>query len=226
MQNRFDPQRFRELIEERDNRFPSLTLPPEFAELFEVNTLQLVIKLARYKFVARLIKKTDDVLEVGSGSGLGTIFLAQHASHVTGLEIDKNDFDAACSVNRRLNVTFLHQSIFDYDRNKKHDIVAALDVIEHFSVEDGHKLVDCLSRQCRPDGAVFIGTPSIHSYPYQGEDSQAAHIKCYDQPELIALMDNFFARTFSFSMNDELVHTGNPKMAWYYFVVGVVPRVQ
>jgi predicted O-methyltransferase YrrM len=91
MRNRFDPQRFRELIEERDNRFPSLTLPPEFAELFEVNTLQLVIKLARYKFVARLIKKTDDVLEVGSGSGLGTIFLAQHAAHVTGLEIDKND---------------------------------------------------------------------------------------------------------------------------------------
>ena len=223
---KFDPKRYLALVDEQHARFPPLTLPSEFAELFEVNTLQLVVKLARYKFVARLIKKTDDILEAGSGSGLGTVFLAQHAARVTGLEINQHDFEAARSVNRRSNVSFLHRSIFDYEPGKKHDVVLAMDVIEHFSVEDGHKLVECLASHCMPDGLVFIGTPSIHSYPYQSKYSQAAHIKCYDQPELVALMDKYFVRTLPFSMNDELVHTGNPKMAWYYFVIGVVPRAR
>jgi hypothetical protein len=37
-------------------------------------------------------------------------------------------------------------------------------------------------------------------------------------------MDQHFVRTFAFSMNDELVHTGHHKLAWYYFVIGVMPR--
>src|SRR5580704_2254331 len=148
METKFDLQKYRQLVDEQHERFPPLTLPSEFAELFETNTLQLVVKLARYKFVTRLIKKTDNVLEVGSGSGLGTIFLSQHAADVTGVEVNKHDFDAACSVNRRENVNFLHQSIFDYDRTKMHDAVLAMDVIEHFKVEDGHKLVECMAGHC------------------------------------------------------------------------------
>lgn len=223
---KYDPARYTQLVAEQHENFPPLTLPSEFSELFEVNTLQVLIKLARYKFVARLLKGADDVLEVGSGSGIGTIFLSQHVKHVTGLEINKHDFDAACAVNKRNNVAFKHQSIFDYESDSKHDAALAMDVIEHFKIEEGHKLVECVARQCKPDGVVFIGTPSIHSYPYQSKYSQAAHIKCYDQPELVALMDKYFSRTFPFSMNDELVHTGHPKLAWYYFVIGVAPRVQ
>jgi 2-polyprenyl-3-methyl-5-hydroxy-6-metoxy-1,4-benzoquinol methylase len=223
---KYDPARYSELVADQHANFPPLTLPSEFSELFQINTLQVLIKLARYKFVARLLKPTDDLLEVGSGSGIGTMFLSQHVRHVTGLEINKHDFDAACSVNKRDNVVFKHQSIFDYVPERKHDAVLAMDVIEHFKTEDGHKLVECMARQCTSEGVVFIGTPSVHSYPYQSKYSQAAHIKCYDQPELVALMDKYFVRTFPFSMNDELVHTGHPKLAWYYFVIGVVPRLR
>ena len=223
---KYDPAHYTRLVAEQHANFPPLTLPSEFSELFEVNTLQILIKLARYKFVARLLKGADDVLEVGSGSGIGTIFLSQHVKHVTGLEINKHDFDAACSVNKRDNVVFKHKSIFEYKADRKHDAALAMDVIEHFKVEDGHKLVDRMASQCKPDGVVFIGTPSVHSYPYQSKYSQAAHIKCYDQSELVALMDKYFVRTFPFSMNDEVVHTGHPKLAWYYFVIGVAPRVQ
>jgi 2-polyprenyl-3-methyl-5-hydroxy-6-metoxy-1,4-benzoquinol methylase len=224
--DKYNPEQYSRLVAEQRANFPPMTVPSEFSELFQVNTLQLLVKLARYKFVARLLKKTDDVLEVGSGSGLGTIFLSQHAKHVTGLEINKHDFDASCSMNKRPNVTLKNQSIFDYTAETKHDAALAMDVIEHFKVEDARKLLAQMARQCTPQGVVFIGTPSIHSYPYQSKYSQAAHIKCYDQPELVALMDEFFVRTFAFSMNDEIVHTGNPKLAWYYFVIGVVPRPQ
>jgi hypothetical protein len=37
-------------------------------------------------------------------------------------------------------------------------------------------------------------------------------------------MDGYFDRTLAFSMNDEIVHTGHPKLAWYYIVLGLLPR--
>jgi len=222
---KYDLAAYDQLVREQHARFPSITLPPEYAELLETNTLQVLVKLARYKFVARLLKKGDDVLEVGSGTGLGAMFLSQHTRHVTGLEIKPHDHGAACAVNRRDNVVFLHKSLYDYDLGRKQDAVVALDVIEHFSVEDGHKFVERIARHCKPHGVVAIGTPSIHSYPYQSKYSQAAHVNCYDLPDLVALMDRYFGRTFAFSMNDEIVHTGHPKLAWYYIVLGVSPLV-
>ena len=115
MNEKYDPVRFEQLLQEQYARFPSVSLPPEFAELLETNTLQLLIKLARYKFAACLLKAKDKVLEVGSGNGVGTIFLAQHVAHVTGLEIKPRDHEAACSINRRDNVELRLESVFDHD---------------------------------------------------------------------------------------------------------------
>jgi 2-polyprenyl-3-methyl-5-hydroxy-6-metoxy-1,4-benzoquinol methylase len=219
-----DPARYERLVRELEEKFPPITLPPEFAQFVTENTLQMVVKLARYKFVARMLKSTDDVLEVGSGAGVGSLFLAQHAARVTGLEIKAGDFKAACALNRRDNVEFKHQDFFTYDPARLHDTVVSLDVIEHMPEDEGRRFAGKLAQQCRANGLTIVGTPSIHSYPYQGPYSQAAHVKCYDQAELVALMDQFFRRTLAFSMNDEIVHTGHPKMAWYYFVIGVMPR--
>jgi 2-polyprenyl-3-methyl-5-hydroxy-6-metoxy-1,4-benzoquinol methylase len=218
--DKHDPELYDRLVAEQHRQYPSILLPPEYAELLETNTLQVLVKLARYKFIARLIRKTDDVLEVGSGTGLGSIFLAQHAKHVTGVEIKPHDHAASTAVNRRNNVTFLLQSIFEYDPRRVHDVVLSVDVIEHFPVEKGAALVECMAAHCAPTGMVVIGSPSIHSYPYQSKYSQAAH----DQAELVALMDRYFERTLAFSMNDEIVHTGHPKLAWYYMVLGLMPR--
>jgi len=220
----YDPALYDELVQRQHEQFPSITLPPEYAELLQTNTLMALIKLARYKFVARMLRKADDVLEVGSGTGLGAIFLSQHVRTVTGLEIKPHDYEAACAVNQRENVQFRLQSFYDYDREKKHDAVVALDVLEHFSEEDGRHFVSRMARHCRPDGVVIIGTPSIHSFPYQSKYSRAAHVKCYDQHELLALMESACARTIVFSMNDEVVHTGHPKLAWYYLCLGFLPR--
>jgi 2-polyprenyl-3-methyl-5-hydroxy-6-metoxy-1,4-benzoquinol methylase len=225
MTEKYDPARFEQLLQEQYARFPSVVLPPEFAELLETNTLQLLIKLARYKFVARLLKAQDSVLEVGSGNGIGAIFLAQHVKHVTGIEINPRDHEASRKINRRPNVDFQLQSVFKHEFSQCYDAVISLDVIEHFPLEEGKKFLACLARLCKPDGVVIVGTPSIHSYPYQGKYSQAAHIKCYDQSELVALMDKCFGRTLAFSMNDEIVHTGHPKLAWYYIILGLLPRV-
>lgn len=225
MKNKIDPLLYEKLIAEHKEIYPSITLPSEFAGLFQENTLQLLIKLARYKFAARLLKSTDQVLEVGSGNGIGTIFLGQHVKKITGLEIREEEFLDARKINQRKNVDFIRQSVFEFFSELEFDAVVSLDVIEHLTEEDGEKFVEKLASLCRPDGVVIIGTPSSYSYPYQGAFSQAAHIKCYERNELDNLLGKFFLRTLPFSMNDEVVHTGHPKMAWYYFSIGVYPRM-
>lgn len=220
-----DEQAYRTLVEDLYRRFPDgVTLPPEYAHFVHENALRLFIRLARYKFVARLLKRTDRVLEVGSGSGLGCMFLGQHAAEVTGIDVKTTEVEEARRLNRRENVSFVVDDLFNRPPARSYDCVIALDVIEHMPIAQGRELVRAMVAQLKPSGMLVIGTPSIHSYPHQGPLSQASHVKCYDQDELVGLIDEFCARTLPFSMNDELVHTGHPKMAWYYFVLGFCPQ--
>ena len=219
-----DQAEYSKVIQEWYERFPQgVTLPAEYAHFVQDNLLRLFIRLARYKFVARLVKKTDRLLEVGSGSGVGAMFLSQHCARVTGIEVKTSEVEEARSINRRPNVDFHVTNLFSMKASQDYDVVIALDVIEHFAVEDGRELVAAMTRQLKPTGMLVIGTPSIYSYPYQSPESQASHVNCYDQRELVELIDHYCGRTLAFSMNDEMVHTGHPKMAWYYFVLGFVP---
>ncbi|MHB8834634.1 MAG: class I SAM-dependent methyltransferase [Candidatus Methylomirabilia bacterium] len=219
-----DPEGYSKLIEELYARHPPVTLPPEYAAFVENDLLRFLIRLARYKFVARLLKKEDRLLEIGSGSGLGSIFLSQHCAYVTGLEVKSTEVEEARALNRRENVEFRVGDLFEEPAEPAYDVVVALDVIEHLLPEEAERFVAAMTALLKPEGMLVIGTPSVHSYPHQSALSRASHVKCYDLPELLELLGGCCGRTVPFCMNDELVHTGHPKMAWYYFVLGFVPR--
>lgn len=220
----YDPQKYQELVDDLYQHYSGVTLPPEYAFFMERDLLRLLIRLARYKFVARMLKKTDRVLEIGSGSGVGSIFLGQHCAHVTGLEVKTTEVDEARALNRRENVDFIVGDLFDLPAAQRFDTVVALDVIEHMPVEQGHRFVAAMSRLLEPTGMLVIGSPSLYSYPHQSALSQASHVKCYDQVELMQLVETYCHRALPFSMNDEVVHTGYHKMAWYYFVLAFMPK--
>jgi 2-polyprenyl-3-methyl-5-hydroxy-6-metoxy-1,4-benzoquinol methylase len=219
-----DSSKYKKLIDDLYASYPPVTLPPEYAYFIEKDLLRFLIRLARYKFVARMIKKKDRVLEVGCGSGMGSIFLSQHCAHVSGLDVKSTEIDEAKSINRRGNVEFKAADLFKLDPAKKYDVVVALDVIEHMSVEKARKLIAGMRLHLKRDGMLVIGTPSLYSYEHQSSLSRASHVKCYDQNELTALLDKYFCRTIAFSMNDEIVHTGFSKMAWYYFILAFSPK--
>ncbi|MFA6119438.1 MAG: class I SAM-dependent methyltransferase [Parachlamydiales bacterium] len=220
-----DPKEYENLMQDLYNKYPDgINLPSEYAFFVQENLMSLLIRLARYKFVSRLLKKTDKVLEVGCGSGLGSIFLSQHCLHVTAIDNKLTEIQEALAINQRKNIKFEKNDLFNMDPQNDYDFVVALDVIEHLTEEQGIQLIKTMSKFLKKEGMLVLGTPSIYSYPYQGKLSRASHIKCYDQEELSKVIDKFFNRTLAFSMNDEMVHTGNSKMAWYYFVIGLMPK--
>lgn len=219
-----DPEGYQQLVKELYDSYPNITLPPEYAYFFEKDLIRLLIRLARYKFIARLIKKTDHLLEIGSGSGVGSIFLGQHCARVTGLDVKTTEVEEARLINRRENVEFKAGDFFQLELIQQYDVILGLDVIEHMTVEQGHKLLKAMAQHIKPNGMAVIGTPSIYSFEYQSPLSKASHVKCYDQQELLELVENYFSRALAFSMNDEIVHTGHPKMAWYYFILAFYPK--
>lgn len=217
-------EEYSNLINKIYNDFPDgLNLPSEYAYFAKENMLNFYIRLARYKFAARILKKTDQVLEVGCGSGLGSIFLSQHCKNVLGIDTKKTEIEEGKKINKRENLVFLHQDLFDFDPSNKFDVVIALDVIEHLHQETAAKFMNKISMIVKDTGMVILGTPSIYSYSYQGALSKASHVKCYDKTELLSFVELYFGRTVGFSMNDEIVHTGHDKMSWYYLVLAFLP---
>jgi 2-polyprenyl-3-methyl-5-hydroxy-6-metoxy-1,4-benzoquinol methylase len=132
----------------------------------------------------------------------------------------------ARSLSRRDNVEFMETDLFDLESDDLFDVVFCVDVIEHMPMEQGREFIAAMARHLKPTGMLITGTPSIYSYQYQSPESKASHIKCYDQQELLAMLDQYFGRTLSFTMNDEMVHTGHSKMAWYYFFISLLPGMR
>ncbi len=213
------------LVQELMAKYPEAVLSPEYCDIIQNNQLGLLIRLSRYKFVCRMLKKDDRVLDVGCSTGLGTIFIGQFCHSVLGLDVKDDDIDRAKKLNMRDNVEFKNIDLFDLEPIQKFSAVVNLDVIEHMNEEKGVRFTEKCCRMLEKDGLYIVGTPSYYIKEYQNRFSKAAHVKMYKQEELDELVGKFFKRTLCFSMNDEIVHTGHPKAAWYYFVIGFGPRV-
>jgi len=66
---------------------------------------------------------------------------------------------------------------------------------------------------------MIIGTPNKFSEAYRSQKNKDIHYHEYEPDEITALCKKYFGRTLLFSMNDELVHTGFSKLAWFLFVL-------
>ena len=159
------------------------------------------------------------ILDVGCGDGLFFPKLEQFGT-VEGIEPDEAVFETDSPDGRIFRGT-----LEEFWPAHRYDVILLLDVIEHMSEEEGRRFVRALIPHLNPNGMVVIGTPSIYSFPYQSPLSQASHVKCYDREELMSILDESFGRVLAFSMNDEIVHTGSPKMAWYYFIIAFNPKI-
>jgi hypothetical protein len=186
---------------------------------------RLTFLLARYKFVAKMLSGRQNVGEVGCGDAFGTRVVLQEVPEVTVYDFDAIFIEDVR--NRRDERWPLRAEVHDIVVSplpQKHEALFSLDVLEHIAPADEHAFLKNLRNSLTAEGTLIIGTPSAESQAYASPLSKAGHINCKSGNELKALLENYFARVFLFSMNDEVVHTGFSPLAHYLFVVCTGPK--
>jgi SAM-dependent methyltransferase len=180
----------------------------------------LVFRLARYKFVAKMLSGYRHVLEVGCGDAFGSRIVQAEVGAYTGIDFDPIFIDDVKSrmVPRWAFDARVHDML-EGPVPGDFDAVFALDVLEHIEPADEHLFLQNSFASLVPHGVAIIGVPSLESQVYASTQSKIGHVNCKSAPDLKQQLQEFFHNVFIFSMNDEVVHTGYHKMAHYVFAI-------
>lgn len=185
----------------------------------------LLFRLSRYKFVAKMLTGSENVLEIGCGDAFGTRLVQQEVKALSGTDFDPvfiKDVETRM-VDRWRFPVFTHD-LLDGPIVGNYDGVYALDVLEHISSKDERTFMTNAFASLTQHGVGIIGMPSLESQAYASPTSRAGHVNCKSMPDLKKLMQTYFHNVFMFSMNDEVVHTGYYPMAHYLFALGTGKR--
>ena len=187
----------------------------------------LAFILSRYKFCAKMLEGKEKVLEVGCGDGFGLPIVMQTVGSVTGIDFEPlviDDDRKRFQRERIERAVFLVHDICEGSLPNKFDAMYSLDVIEHIPSEKEIAFLKNISFSLKSHGLCIIDTPNITAEKYASEGSRQGHINLKSVKTLKDLMSWYFYNVFSFSMNDEVVHTGYSPMAHYIICMGVGVR--
>lgn len=187
----------------------------------------IVFVLSRYKFVAKMLKGKQTVLELGAGDGIGLPLIAKEVGHMYTIDWEEKPLE---SIRRRLIPHFDNVTLMCMDPTKdklglKVDAIFNIDFLEHIEPALENQLMENIV-QALPENGVFItGTPNISSEKYASESSRIQHINLKGMESLKALMEKHFHNVFMFGMNDEVLHTGFGPMCHYIWSIAIGPKL-
>jgi len=191
----------------------------ELEKDFVKNPLMCGIKLARFKFAAKMLSPEDTVLDIGCGNGLSSYFYSHFSKRVVGVDLYAKLSETTKNLNTP-GLSFVQADALSMPFEEgQFTAITSVDVIEHFHQPDGEKIIKRSSELLAENGMMILGTPSKFSEKYRSKQSQHIHFHEYEPDELKALCSKYFKRTILFSMNDEVVHTGFNKLAWFFYVL-------
>lgn len=150
---------------------------------------------ARYDF-AKKFCKGKDVLDIGTGIGLGANYLAKNgANSVLGIDYSKTAIDEAIK-KKEANATFKILNVLDLQKlNKKFDVITAFEIIEHISPKEIQDVLANIARLLRKNGVYLVTTPNKLKMTYfLGKSLNPYHLKEYTAEEIKALLSKYFNR--------------------------------
>lgn len=181
---------------------------------------RLTFTLSRYKFAAKMLSGSQNVLEVGCADAFSTRIVVQEVKKLTAV-----DFDPlfVADTNARMSDKWKFDCIV-HDMLKgpvagQYDGVYSLDVLEHILPENETLFLQNMTASLSAHGTMVVGMPSLESQGYASPMSKEGHVNCKSMPDLKTTMQRYFHNVYMFSMNDEVVHTGYHKMAHYIFAL-------
>jgi len=182
---------------------------------------RLTFTLSRYKFVSKMLSGYGRVLEIGCADAFASRIVQQEVTEVTAIDFDPifvRDVHNRSDPKWPLNC-FVHDILEAPVPGGPYDAAYALDVLEHIPAEREDLFMKHACASLGPQGVLILGMPSLQSQQYASPPSKAGHVNCKDAPEFKRLAQKYFHQVFSFSMNDEVVHTGYHAMAHYLLVL-------
>lgn len=200
-----------------------VVLGPMTGSTWRWNPRRLGFVLARYKFVAQMVRDLPRVAEVGCADAFPSCVVRDAVG-----QLDLFDFDPAFVKEankfhpgraRQLDIVGGHVDVIG-----GYDALYMLDVIEHILPADEPLAMVNISSMLKPAGIFIAGCPSLESQAYATEISRAGHVNCRSGDKLRRDMLAYFDNVFLFGMNDEMLHAGFAPMCHYLFAVCTGPR--
>lgn len=180
---------------------------------------------SRYKFVSKMLANVETALEVGCGDAFGGPLVAQSVKRLICTDIDEETIAANRERCRFFkNMEFAYHDFRRSPYPEKAQAIYLVDVIEHVFAEEEPIFMRNLVQTLQPDGFILMGTPNAAAEQYASAHSRAGHVNTKTHAALRQLGAAYFKNVFSFSMNDEVVHTGFGPMSHYLWILGVGPR--
>jgi 2-polyprenyl-3-methyl-5-hydroxy-6-metoxy-1,4-benzoquinol methylase len=206
-----------------DNYFENggVQLGPYTSHIWRNDPRHLSFLLARYKFCAKMLAGKKSILEVGCGDSFGTAVVVQTVETVHGIDIEPIVVED--NIKRIENKDRYSYEVLDITAqplDRKFAGAFSLDVIEHIPGDLENRFMENIVKSLKSDAIFILGTPNVTAESYASPESAAGHINLKSGDALKKLKQNYFVNSFSFSMNDEVVHTGFTPMANYLFCMG------
>jgi len=151
---------------------------------------------ARYYFALPFVRGKS-VLDIGSGFGLGSHYLALNgAKKVLGIDISS---PAIKESKKRFSLLNLDFKVMDGTQmslpKKSFEAVIAFEVIEHLPLEKHHFLLRGIREILKKGGVFLISTPNkLFTSPGSDKPRNPYHLKEFEPEELISFLKQYFSR--------------------------------
>ena len=158
-----------------------------------IPTEQGKIRLEHYHryTLAQSVVAGKDVLDVASGEGYGSSFMADVARSVIGVDISDEAVQHASSNYKKNNLSFRQGSATALDfSDASFDVVVSFETIEHLAEQA--KMLSEISRVLRPNGLLVISSPNRPIYSEESGEPNEFHVKELDFNEFDGLLKKQF----------------------------------
>jgi SAM-dependent methyltransferase/uncharacterized coiled-coil protein SlyX len=156
----------------------------------------------RYLYAAAFVHGKV-VLDVASGEGYGTSYLARTAKQVIGIEIDPEAIREANLRYRAPNLEFRQGSVEAIPVDGSHlvDVVVSFETIEHVSEAQQLGFVREVKRLLKPGGVFLVSTPDRLVYSDRPGYRNEFHRREFYQEEFLEFLRGFFGNVSLFGQH-------------------------